>query len=179
MLRVRRAPRQRDAPDAATAGAAPPAPSLRSVALRLLARRDWAREELAERLRARGGDEAAIAGTLDELAALGFLSDARYAESLVTRRRGSFGRRAIAQALKERRIAPDVAKAALAPLDDVDETAEALALWQRKFGAPPRDEREKARHVRYLMTRGYPMGVALKVLRLAGAGLDGADADPS
>ena len=33
---------------------------------------------------------------------------------------------------------------------------------------PPKDEREKARQVRFLMARGYGLSVALKVLRGAG-----------
>ena len=177
VFRARRGARPRGGEPSGPEGSAPPAPSLRSMALRLLARRDWAREELAARLRARGGEETDIAATLDDLTALGFLSDARYAEALVSSRRGTFGRRAIAQTLKERRIAPHVAQAAMEPLATVDETADALALWQRRFGAVPRDAREKARQVRFLMARGYPLGVALKVLRVAGAPVDEHDQD--
>ena len=58
---------------------------------------------------------------------------------------------------------------ALAAIAGNDELVEATALWQRKFGDPPKDEREKARQVRFLMARGYGMSVALKVLRSAGA----------
>ena len=35
----------------------------------------------------------------------------------------------------------------------------------RRFGAPPVDERQKGRQVRFLMARGYSIGVALKVVR--------------
>ena len=65
-------------------------------------------------------------------------------------------------------------------LDGVDELADATALWQRRFGMPPRDEREKARQMRFLLSRGYGMSVALKVLRAAGAPAadDTGDADP-
>ena len=179
MLRGRRAARPQADSGSARGAASRPAPSLKSVALRLLARRDFGREELAERLRARGGEDSDVAATLDELATLGFVSDIRTAETLVASRRGAFGRRAIAQALKDRRIEPEVAAAALEPLAGVDEAAEALVLWQRRFGTLPRDQREKARHVRFLMARGYPMGVALKVLRLAGTALDEAEHDGS
>ena len=41
------------------------------------------------------------------------------------------------------------------------------SLWQRRFGTPPKDDREKARQVRFLMARGYAMSVALKVVRIA------------
>src|SRR5947208_2894671 len=66
-------------------------------------------------------------------------------------------------------IAADAAKNALTALAPRDELADATALWTRRFGTPPADEREKARHVRFLMSRGYSVSVALKVLRAAGA----------
>jgi regulatory protein len=145
------------------------APSIKAIAVRLLARREYGRAELGARLRARGGAEEEVERTLDELTALGYLSDARSAEALVRSRTGQFSRRAIAHALKERRIADDAAQAALAPLAGRDEMAEATALWTRRFGTPPRNERDKARHVRFLLSRGYSLSIALKVLRRAGA----------
>ncbi len=57
----------------------------------------------------------------------------------------------------------------MAQLAGVDELAEAQALWQRRFGAPPADERDKARQVRFLQARGYSLSIALAVLRAAGA----------
>ncbi len=172
MLRGRRVARPHADAGSPRGATSRPAPSLKSVALRLLARRDFGREELAERLRGRGGQDAEIGATLDELTTLGFVSDVRTAETLVASRRGAFGRRAIAQVLKDRRIEPEVAAAALESLAGTDEAAEALVLWQRRFGTLPQNQREKARHVRFLMARGYPMGVALKVLRLAGTTVD-------
>ena len=58
---------------------------------------------------------------------------------------------------------------ALAPRDEL---ADATALWARRFGIPPADDREKARHVRFLVSRGYSASVAYKVLRAAGARTD-------
>lgn len=152
----------------AKAGADRPAPSVKVLAVRLLARREYGRAELGARLRARGAASDEVERTLDELTAQGYLSDARFADALVASRSGQFSRRAIAHELKDKRIADDAARAALASLADRDETAEAATLWTRRFGTPPRDQREKARHVRFLLSRGYSMSVALKVLRAAG-----------
>jgi regulatory protein len=55
----------------------------------------------------------------------------------------------------------------LAQLAGVDEVDEAQALWQRRFGAPPVDQRDKARQVRFLQARGYSLSTALAVLRKA------------
>jgi regulatory protein len=79
--------------------------------------------------------------------------------------------------LRQRQIAPAAAQEALAAVDTSDELAEATALWQRRFGKAPKDNREKARQVRFLMARGYAMGVALKVVRTAGN--DNGSADDS
>ena len=143
--------------------------SPKSIAIRLLARREYARAELAAALRTRGVEPDAIERALDELTAQGYLSDARYAEALVAGRGGRFSRRAIAHALAEKRVAPEAAEAALAPLGVRDEQADAQALWERRFGAAPRDQREKARQVRFLLSRGYSMSIALRVLKAAGA----------
>jgi regulatory protein len=52
------------------------------------------------------------------------------------------------------------------PLDD----AHALeALWQRRFGRIPADERDKARQVRFLQSRGFSVSAILALLRKAKA----------
>jgi regulatory protein len=56
----------------------------------------------------------------------------------------------------------------MAPLAATDEFTEAMALWQQRFRAPPANDRDKARQVRFLQARGYPLSVVLKVMRAAG-----------
>jgi regulatory protein len=146
--------------------------ALKATAVRLLARREYARAELAGRLIARGASRDDVDRVLDELERAGYLSDARFAQAVIAQKAGRYGKRAIAHEFREKRVAPAVAEEALATLAHVDEFAEAMALWRRRFGAAPKDEREKARHVRFLMSRGYGMTIALKVLRRAGRGDD-------
>ena len=138
----------------------------------MLARREYGRAELRARLLMRGIAEADADTALDDLARRGLLSDARYAEAVVAQKAGRYGRRAIAHALKEKGVDEAAAASALTALAGRDEVDEALALWRRRYGAPPADEREKARQVRFLVSRGYSMSVALKVLRAAGAARD-------
>ncbi len=137
--------------------------------MRWLARREYSREELRERLRGRGVDDEAIARTLDDLAAAGYLSDARFAQAVVAQKSGRYGRRAIAHALQARGIGKEDVAAALLPLADHDEFAQAQALWTQRYGERPGDRREHARQVRFLLSRGYPLSVALRVLRQAGS----------
>lgn len=164
-MRGRRAPRGEDAGTDASGGPASPAVSPKALAVRWLARREYSRAELAERLRRRGAAPEDVERALDELAAAGYLSDARYAQAVVAQRAGRYGKRAIVHALKERGIAAADVDAALAPLAGADEFADAQALWQRRFGTAPADDRERARQVRFLQSRGYGLAVALRVVR--------------
>lgn len=172
-MRQRRAPRGEDA---GSEGSARHAVSPKALAVRWLARREFSRAELAERLHRRGVASDEVERTLDALAAAGYLSDARYAQAVVAQRAGRYGKRAIVHALKERGIAAADAEAALAPLAGTDELADARALWQRRFGTAPTDDRERARHVRFLQSRGYSLSVALRVVR-SGSRADDADGD--
>ena len=147
-------------------------PTLKAAAIRLLARREYARAELAERLIARGAARAEVEQVLDELERNGYLSDARFAQAVVAQKAGRYGKRAIAHELRQKHVEPAAARDALAAIAQTDELAEATALWQRRFGSPPQDEREKARHVRFLLARGYGMAIALKVLRKVGTVVD-------
>ncbi len=149
-----------------------PPSSLEARAIALLARREYARAELRDRLLAKGAGPGEVDETLDRLEKLGYLSDARFASGVVRRKVGSFSRRAIAHALREKGVAAPAAKEALAALEAVDELAQAQALWQRRFGHPPKDDKEKARQVRFLLSRGYAPGIAYRVLRAAGAQVD-------
>jgi regulatory protein len=149
----------------AARGHAPASP--RAAALRLLARRDYSRAELAARLRARGVPAPEIDALLEDFERLGYLSDERYAHAVVAQRAGRLASRAIARDLREKGIAADTAREALAPLAQRDELVDAMALWRRRFGQPPLDAREKGRQVRFLVARGFSASVAFRVLRAA------------
>jgi regulatory protein len=147
----------------------PPQPSrtLQARAVGYLARRDYSRAELrakllsanAERLEAEEVD-----AVLDALAARGYLSDTRFASAVVRQKRGTLAKRALAATLKAKGVGDDEASAAIsaAGIDDADALA---ALWRRRFGRIPADEREKARQVRFLQRRGFELSAILKLLR--------------
>ena len=105
---------------------------------------------------------------LDALAAEGLLSDARYARSVVVRKGGNYSRRRIVEELKIAGIPRDTIESAVDEVELDDEVA-LLALWQRRFGRAPNDEREKARQVRFLQSRGFALSAILKLLRRAEA----------
>jgi regulatory protein len=151
-------------------------PSLRGRALRLLGRREFSRQELEHRLRDHAESPAELETLLDDLTGRGWLSDARYADAVVRRRAGQYARRSIAQELKRAGVDEDVTAAALAQNssgEPDEEFAAALALCQRKFRKAPIDQKEQARQIRFLQSRGYGFGLALRVIKQLGAqGLD-------
>ena len=149
-------------------------PSLRGRALRLLGRREFSRQELDKRLRpyvpneADAGNPAELEMLLDDLAERGWLSDARYADAVVRKRTGQYARRSIAQELKRAGVAVEITEAALAALDPDEEFAAALALCRRKFRHAPADQKEKARQIRFLQSRGYSLSLVLRALKQSG-----------
>ena len=145
-------------------------PSLRGRALRLLGRREFSRQELESRLRSHvdAGNPAELETLLDDLAERGWLSDARYADAVVRKRTGQYSRCSIAQELKRAGVAVEVTDAALAALDPDEEFAAALALCRRKFRHAPVNQKEKARQIRFLQSRGYGLSLVLRVLKQGG-----------
>ena len=141
--------------------------SLKLRALRLLARREYSRPELKERLAVKGASRAEVDPLLDELEALGYLSNERYARSFVAQKTGQFSRRSIAAALKAKGVGGDAVEAAMAEVE-IDDDVALETLWRRKFGSAPTNEREKARQVRFLQIRGFALSAIFKLLREQG-----------
>ncbi len=144
--------------------AARPPKSAKARAIAALARRDYSRTELRARLLATGAAPDEADAALDEVSSLGYLSDARFAQAEVSRKTGAWSRRAIAASLRDKGVAAEIAGAALAA-HDADDRDVMIALWRRRFGAPPADERDKARQVRFLQSRGFPLSAILRLLR--------------
>ncbi len=138
---------------------------MKARAVALLARREHSRAEIRAKLVASGdADPAEVDRVLDELVARGLLSDARYASAVVAHKGGTHSKRAIGAALKARGV-DDEAIARAIEVNPIDDERAMIALWQRRFGKPPADEREKARQVRFLQSRGFSLSAILKLLR--------------
>ncbi|MFN3593842.1 MAG: recombination regulator RecX [Thiobacillaceae bacterium] len=135
---------------------------LRERALRLLARREHSRAELARKLAAHAGPEV-IAALLDALEREGLLSDARYAEALAYAYQGRHGSLRLQQTLRRQGVEADLTDAAVQHARAQDLEA-CRALWQKKFGAPPVTLKDKARQYRFLMGRGFPAEIVAQVV---------------
>jgi len=151
--------------------------------LQCLARREYSRAELRDKLfphvRAEEDFEQALDSSwaaeldalLDDLTARGWLSDARATTQLVHVKRSRFGTQRITHELRQKGIAEELIDAALPALKESELDA-AREVWRRKFGVAPQDAKEKARHMRFLQSRGFSMDAIIKVLRSAGVAVD-------
>lgn len=144
-----------------------PSDDLRARALRLLARREYSREELLQRLRPHAEDEDDIVALLDQLEQRGWLSEARFAEQLAHARQGRYGSQRIAHELREKGVGDEVIEGVLAQVRQ-DEYAVAKEVWRKKFGTPPADVKDRARQVRFLQSRGFRLDVIFRVLEWEG-----------
>jgi regulatory protein len=165
-----------------------PDPELMRAAIALLARRDYGRSELAQRLlrrveasgsktrpepeqhadRAarsdrRAGQVACIEQVLDALQAKGLLSEARFANEFIRARAARFGPVRLRHELLRRGVQEDLIESALQGQQQ-DEYARALALWQQRFGTVAKAAPERARQARFLAARGFSHEVVRRVV---------------
>jgi regulatory protein len=138
--------------------------SLRARALRLLARREHSRDELRRKLAAKAAEGDDIDGVLDDLARRGWLSDARYAEQSIRANARRFGPLKLAQHLRQRGVDEDTIAAGFRAAGEHGESS-LEGVWKSRFKAPPADEREHARQVRFLQARGFPLDEVLRFFR--------------
>ena len=137
--------------------------TLRERALRLLARREHARLELSRKLAPHAESAEQLAALLDDLTARRLLSDERYVEMRLNARSARFGNARLAHELRTQGVAEELLGAALAGGED--ELTRARQVWQRKFGEAPTDAGERARQIRFLMSRGFSGETIRRVLR--------------
>ncbi len=148
-----------------------PEPSLKARALRYLAQREHSRAELRRKLLRYAEDPAEVDALLDRLAAEHWQDDARFAQSLLHRRRERHGNLRIAQELATHGVDAELVAHSLAALAE-DELPRARVVWQRRFGQPPADAAERARQQRFLAARGFTAATIRAVLRSAGGDAD-------
>ena len=128
----------------------------RKKAMDYLARREYGRDELVNKLTNAGYNHDIAAVEVDRLTDDGLQSDERFAGSFVQSRiNQGKGPVRIRQELKERGLRASIAESALEEVDqDWFELARDVRV--RKFGAGlPGDFSEKARQMRFLQYRGF------------------------
>jgi regulatory protein len=147
-------------------------PSLKARALRLLSRREYSRKELANKLlqlirhdaeESPINLETQIEEVLTDFEARGWLSDERFAQALVRRRSERYGARRVADELQRAGVETGLITQLTTELK-ASEFERAKALWARKFGQIPTEQKERARQYRFLISKGFSPELVAKVV---------------
>lgn len=143
----------------------------RQICLSQLERAPRTRAELAAVLARRGVPEEAASVVLSRFADVGLIDDALFAQLWVSSRHRGKGLagRALSQELRRKGVDDQVAAEAVGALDPDEELATARSLVQRRLrvtaGLPP--EARVRRLAGLLARKGYPAGLAFRVVREA------------
>ncbi|MFK0379360.1 recombination regulator RecX [Pandoraea sp. NPDC090278] len=150
-----------------------PTLSLKGRALSYLARREYSRAELRRKLTpyADAEDPEALERVLDALEQERWLSNERFAESVVNRRASRMGTTRIVGELKQHQVDAETVAAISEQLRET-ELARARAVWQKKFGEVATTPEARAKQMRFLAARGFSRTVISKIVRGADEFLD-------
>jgi regulatory protein len=136
--------------------------ALRQRAIKLLARREHTRAELAAKLKPYGAEDE-IETVVSELAGSGLQSDERFAESYIRSRSALLGASRLRQALRQKGVASELIDVHVTELPA--ELDRARTVWQKKFPAAPINRNEWARQARFLQSRGFSSQIVCAILK--------------
>ncbi|MGI4859600.1 MAG: recombination regulator RecX [Janthinobacterium lividum] len=142
--------------------------SLRGRALGYLSRREHSRSELTRKLAPfveESDGEQAVERLLDALGREGWLSDSRFAESVVNRRAARFGASRIVGELKRHKVDGELVQELGAALRETEWTR-IQDVWRRKFGTLAVTPQERAKQARFLAARGFSRDLIMRILKV-------------
>ncbi|MFI8537326.1 recombination regulator RecX [Streptomyces aquilus] len=148
-----------------------PVERARNICLRLLTGTPRTRKQLADALSKKGIPEEAAEEVLSRFEEVGLINDSAFADAWVESRHHGRGlaRRALAQELRTKGVDSTLIEAAVSHLDSEQEETTARELVDRKLRATRGLDRDKRlrRLAGMLARKGYPEGMALRVVRQA------------
>ena len=137
---------------------------LYGYAIRLLSRRDYSEFSLRNKLKAKSNNSSLIDRVLLRVKDLGYLSDYQYAQNFISssvlKKRGPIWIRA---KLREKGLKDPLVQEIIG---DVFIDWESLAenLLRERFKSECVDMKERNRRVRYLISKGYPSSIVMRVI---------------
>ena len=143
-----------------------PAPplSLKARALRFLSMREHSRLELSRKLARHAEEGDDIEALLDFLEKNNWLSQERFAESLIHRKASRYGNSRVVAELQSHGVNGEALAELKSELAE-SETARAVEVWRRKFGTVAQDAHERAKQMRFLMARGFSQRAVREALK--------------
>ncbi|MFF5573295.1 recombination regulator RecX [Streptomyces luteogriseus] len=148
-----------------------PVERARAICLRLLTGTPRTRKQLADALRKRQIPDDAAEEVLSRFEEVGLINDGAFADAWVESRHHGRGlaRRALARELRTKGVDSTLIDEAVSQLDSEQEEETARELVARKLRSTPGLDRDKRlrRLAGMLARKGYPEGMALRVVRQA------------
>ena len=141
----------------------PDGPSLKMRAADYLSRREHSRLELARKLGRWSDNREEIEAVLDAMVREGWMSTARFVQSVVHRRAPKQGTSRIVQELRQHGIDQTEIEAVKPDLQ-ASEFVRAQTVWHKRFGAVAPDREGWAKQARFLAARGFSQDVIRRVL---------------
>ena len=133
---------------------------LRARALRLLARREHSRQELARKLAPRAESPEALEVLLIDLEKRKQLSDERFAAERAHILSRKFGAARIRQDLKSKGVDREM----IERVSSEGELERARGILDRKFREPAATREERAKRMRFLQSRGFSSEIIFSLL---------------
>ena len=147
------------------AGSRKEKPSLLARAVSYLSRREYSRRELGEKLRRLGSeDDAKVDEVLDYLEEKGYLSNERFAEQFLRAKASRYGQSRLRMELRQRGLSGEEIDRAIEGLAGSEEDR-AWSVWEKRVSSYPEDQ--KAKQIRFLMSRGFSYAIVSRVLQRA------------
>ena len=131
---------------------------LKARALRLLARREHTRAELARKLAPDAGSPDVLKELIEQLTSRAQLSDERYAEARAHHLSRKFGAARVRRELVAKGIEREAAARFAADVEKTD-LERARSILARKYRDPAAAPKERARRARFLQSRGFSLDV--------------------
>ncbi|MGH8724784.1 MAG: recombination regulator RecX [Burkholderiales bacterium] len=138
------------------------AAELKARALRLLARREHSRAELARKLAPHAESSEAIDAVLDLLLSKKQQSDERFASERARVLSRKYGAAKIRQDLKARGVSAEIVGRVSAEGD----LQRAKAVLSRKYREPAGSREERAKRARFLQSRGFSYDTIYQAVRI-------------
>ncbi len=139
--------------------------SAKSVAVRLLSRREHSAFEIRDKLFKRDFDEAEIEQAIIELQQGGWLSDERFTEAYIRmRQQKGFGPVRIAIELNERGVSENIVDACLLISDESWRQTLQQQYLKKYKNRPITDYNDKAKRIRFLQYRGFSLDVIYQIV---------------
>ena len=133
-------------------------------AIDYLSRREYSRAELTRKLAPFVEEGDALDPLLDALEREGWLSEARFAESVMNRRSARMGTTRIVSELRQHGLDDTLIESVGSKLRET-ERARALAVWRKKFGQLPGSPADRMKQARFLAMRGFSHATIAQILK--------------